>query len=113
MVGMLGFGASLRLLKDWGVTSQQSPVAERVLMLTRFAKEQLLARGAKILSPGEVGHDSGILTFSLPGTDPQAIRQQCLAEKIVLSVRGGGVRISPHAYNTEDEILRLVELVSR
>jgi selenocysteine lyase/cysteine desulfurase len=111
MSGMIGLGASLQLLKSWGLTSQDSPIAEQILSLTRFAQRELLAAGAEMLSPAEPGHDSGILTFRVPGEEAMVFRERCLREKIVVSVRGGGVRISPHAYNTQEEVARLVALI--
>jgi selenocysteine lyase/cysteine desulfurase len=49
---------------------------------------------------------SGIV--SLACRDPGSIAQRLLQRGIVVSVRGGGLRISPHFYNTEGEIDRLV-----
>lgn len=107
MVGCIGLGASLALLRSLGVTSETSPVAEAVLALAAEAKSALEARGAEVISPCVSGHDSGIITFRVPGRDPQELRKTCLAAGVALSVRGGGIRISLHGYNNRDDLARL------
>jgi selenocysteine lyase/cysteine desulfurase len=113
MAGMIGLGASLQLLQSWGLSSQSSAIADRVLRISDFAQQQLRELGASFLSPGVPGHHSGIITFCFPNVEPNSIRQSVLAENIVLSVRGGGVRLSLHAYNTEEEVERFIQLLKR
>lgn len=105
--GLIGLGASLELLNSFGFDA----IARRVLELTDVACEMLTAAGAKIISSREGDHRSGIVTFVMPGADHQHIRQRCLEREIVLSCRGGGLRISPHAYNNETDLDRLLEVV--
>jgi selenocysteine lyase/cysteine desulfurase len=112
MVGFIGLRASLGLLREFGLSADTSPIADRVLQLGDYAAEQLQAAGAKLLTPRPKNHRSGIITFQLPGSDPHAVRLACQRAKIAVSCRGGGVRISPHAYNNEDEIERLIETVT-
>ncbi len=79
--------------------------------MTEFAISRLRSVDAEILSATEEPHRSGIVTFRFPNESPQHLRQVCLDAGIVLSCRGGGLRISPHAYNDESEIERLVEVL--
>jgi selenocysteine lyase/cysteine desulfurase len=111
MVGCIGLGASLQLLSSYGVTAQDSPVAEVILKLAAEAQSMLAARGAELISPCVSGHDSGILTFRVPGRDPHELRKACLAAGVALSVRGGGIRISLHGYNNQDDLERLCAVV--
>lgn len=106
-VGLMALGASLELLASFGFEA----IAARVLELTDSACQRLVAAGARILSNREGHHRSGIVTFVLPGIDPQQVRHHCLERDIVLSCRGGGLRISPHAYNNEADLDRLIEAV--
>lgn len=105
--GFLGLGASLDLLTSFGFEA----IARRVLEVTDRACERLAAAGARIISNREGGQRSGIVTFTLPGADHQQVRQRCLQRGVVLSCRGGGLRISPHAYNNEADLDRLLEAI--
>lgn len=112
MAGMIGLGASLTFLTKLGVGSEISLVGDLVLSITDYACERLVSLGAKLLSPRDGDHRSGIVTFQIPGHDPVEIRKALLAAGVVTSCRGGGVRISPHGYNTRDEIDRLIDVCS-
>jgi len=112
MAGMIGLGASLKLLTELGVGPASSPVAELVLSVTDYACERLASLGAVLLSPHEGANRSGIVTFQVPRHEPAVIRQALLAAGVVTSCRGGGVRISPHGYNTREEIDRLVAVLA-
>ena len=109
MAGFLGLAASLQLLQRFGLSSSQSPLAQRILELTDYAAQQLASIGAQLISRPPEPHRSGILVFDFAGHDPTELRKRCLQAGVVLSVRGGGLRISPHAYNNEEDIDRLVE----
>ena len=112
-VGFMALDASLTLLERTGLTSEASPAGDYLVGLTNFAVEQLVQRGAMIDSPRRSGHESGIVTFDWPGHRPDAIRSAALAANIVLSVRLGKLRISPHVYQKEDDITRLLNLLEQ
>jgi selenocysteine lyase/cysteine desulfurase len=109
MVGMIGLGASLDALAGVGLSPSASPLAEHVLAITDYACERLAALGATLLAPREGPHRSGIVTFQLPGREANDIRRRLEAAGIIVRCRAGGVRISPHAFNTIEEIDRMIE----
>lgn len=113
MVGFHGLATSLDLLREYGVGAKDSAVAERVIELTDFACERFQSAGARILSDRHPTHRSGIVVFEVPGKEPAAIRQTAMDAGIVVSCRGGGVRISPHAYNNEADIERLAQVIEK
>lgn len=114
MVGFHGLGASLDLLASFGLSPQSSPIADHVLGLTDYACQRLQELGATLQAPRAGNHRSGIVTFNLPGQDSDTIRRHLEAAKIIVRCRAGGVRLSPHGYNTTEEIDRLMaELKSR
>lgn len=108
MVGVLGLGGSLNLLTEFGVSSAKSHVADRILEVTDLAVERLNSAGAQVVSHRDRQHRSGIVTFEVPGKDPMQVRGRCLESGVVLSCRGGRLRISPHAYNNDDDTERLI-----
>ena len=59
---------------------------------------------------------SGIVTFFKPGGDLTALHQKLLDAGIVTSLRADRagqkyIRLSPHFYNTDAELQRVVEMV--
>jgi selenocysteine lyase/cysteine desulfurase len=112
MVGTLAMGQSLKLLNSIG----QDVLSQQILDYTDLACERLASAGAVIVTNRRREHRggnqrSGIVSFELPGRDPVEFRKRCLERDIVLSCRSGKLRISPHAYNTVDDLERLSELV--
>jgi selenocysteine lyase/cysteine desulfurase len=104
MAGMIGLWASLEMLLAAGTQT----ISERILAYTELACERLRRAGATILSIRDGVHDSGIVGFSWPHGDPLALRKACLEQGVVLSCRSGRLRISPHAYNDEEDLDRLI-----
>ena len=104
--GIMGLGASLELLQNAGVAA----VAERILHLTDHLCEQALRAGLQDFSSREPAERSGNVSLHIPGDPREAVRR-CKAANVVVSQRGGRLRVSPHAYNTPDEIDRLVQLL--
>lgn len=109
MPGLLALGASLELLAEFPV----SEIADRVLSLTDNLCERLSAAGAVVASCREPEHASAIVSFELPGDNPAEVRRRCREHQVVLSCREGRLRVSPHAYNNDDDLDRLIEAIGR
>jgi selenocysteine lyase/cysteine desulfurase len=105
VAGLLALLASLELL----VRFPAEAIARRVFEITDYACRRLESVGAVVLSDRSAEHKSGIVSFELPGRDPNAIRRQCFERDVILSCRAGRLRISPHAYNDESDIDRMIE----
>ena len=108
MVGFAGLAASLELLIRFGLTSTSSPVADRILHITEVASERLQQAGAQLVGPQDRKHRSGIVAFEFPGKSAKLLRGRCLARSVAISLRAGRLRISPHAYNNEEDIDKLL-----
>ncbi|MBK9941634.1 MAG: aminotransferase class V-fold PLP-dependent enzyme [Kouleothrix sp.] len=100
-VGMYGLHASLALIQEVGIEQ----VAERVLMLAGTAIGDLQERGFKLAASTAPEHRSGIVIVEV--ADPAATANTLEQAGIICIPRGKGVRIAPHFYNTEEEILRI------
>ncbi|HTU80626.1 MAG TPA: aminotransferase class V-fold PLP-dependent enzyme [Candidatus Acidoferrales bacterium] len=107
IVGAISLDRSIALL-DRAVPSR---IAAHVLALTDRLHEGLRRLGARIAAPRGDGVSSGIVTFSLPGVDSVALGRALGEHGVVTTFRANGIRVSPHGYNTAEEIDRLLELV--
>ncbi len=105
ILGMAALEASVGLLLEVGVDTIQA----RILTLTDTLVGDLERRGYHVLLNRAPEHRSGIVVVDVP--DPQASYERLLAAGVVTSVRGAGLRLSPHFYNSEDDVLRVGEVL--
>lgn len=102
-----GLGESLQLLLDAGIDN----VRARVVELTGYLCDRVRAVGAEVFSSRAPGEESGIVSLLTPGRDPKELMRRCKVAGIVVNVRAGRLRASPHAYNTPEEIDRFIEVL--
>jgi len=106
--GVLAMGASLELLLATGIEA----VWREVEALTARAAAGVSDKGYRVVSPREVeGERSGIVIFEKPGADAgehRRIVNELEKAGVVIALRNGRLRVSPHAYNTAAEIDRMV-----
>jgi selenocysteine lyase/cysteine desulfurase len=67
--------------------------------------------GLEVFSSRLPEERSGIVSLVAPEADPRALVRRCRGAGIVINQRAGRLRVSPHCYNTQAEIDRLVEFV--
>jgi selenocysteine lyase/cysteine desulfurase len=108
--GLIALGASLKLLMELGIGS----LSAAILDITDRACERLTELGARIVSDRRAEHRggeqrSGIVSFEFPGRDPLAVKRHGLRQNVVFGCRAGRLRISPHAYNNEEDLDRLIQ----
>jgi cysteine desulfurase/selenocysteine lyase len=103
MGGIMALGASLELLLDAGIDA----IAARVLELTDYLCAQAAVAGLSVFSSRRPAERSGIVSLSVPG-DLGILVRRCRDAGIVINQRGGRLRIAPHAYNTPEEVDRLI-----
>ncbi len=106
-VGIAAFGASMGLLLQVGIDR----IWERVRRLTDRIIERVRENGFELISPDQPEERSGIVTFRVPGPDNAALWKALMARKAICSHRAGGIRLSPHFYNTPEEVDRVFEIV--
>jgi len=107
--GIHALGASLELLLSLGIDA----VAGQILALTDVLCERARAASLEVFSSRQAGERSGIVSLvPPPGKDAHALKKRCLNEGIVINLRAGRLRVSPHCYNTPDEIDRLLRALT-
>lgn len=105
-VGIFALGAAVDLLLEVGI----SRIKERILELGGLIMSEAEKRGFKVRTPENREERAGIVSMN-GNFDPVAVRDALKARGIMVSVRGGALRLSPHFYNTEAEIMRFFEAV--
>ncbi|MEM3622667.1 MAG: aminotransferase class V-fold PLP-dependent enzyme [Candidatus Bathyarchaeia archaeon] len=106
-ISLVGAAEALKMLLNFGIKN----IEERILKLTGHVIKAIKSLGLEIFTPEERQHRSGIVLFRIH--KPQELVAQLRQKGIVVSARAHGIRVSPHFYNTEDEIDRLIEEVKK
>ncbi len=106
-IGALSLATSIEFLERY----DREAVAAHILALTDRLADGLRRLGADVQSQRGAGLSSGIVSFSVPGRDPVEIGRALQRAGVVTTYRKSGVRVSPHGYNTAEEIDRLLEAV--
>lgn len=106
-VGIHGLRAGLDLLHRVGIEN----IEARVLSLTDQLCAGLEENGYRVLSSRARGERSGIVVFHHSRIDTESIFRKLTGARVVCAIRGGGVRLSPHFYNTEEEVDRVLEAI--
>lgn len=113
--GAIGLGKSLSLVNQIGIARIEARIRE----LSQYLYQALHQLNITIVSSSEEAEKSGITIFSFYN-DPEkdlALLKALLAKKVYISQRYtsnvGGLRISTHYYNNEDDIDKLVAAIRR
>ncbi|HIE39434.1 MAG TPA: aminotransferase class V-fold PLP-dependent enzyme [Anaerolineales bacterium] len=106
LVGMVGLLSAVELLLEVGVEA----IHARTLHLTDRLIADLERRGYRVASNLDPARRSAIVSFAVPG-DPQAAHARLQGAGVAVSLRETYIRVSPHGYNTEDEIARVGQVL--
>ncbi len=99
-----GMNASLGLLLSVGIQR----IADHLQALHAPVLAWAVRHGVRVVSPGgERG--SGILCVQPP--DVGEVFRRLKAARVISSMREGAIRLSPHLYNTVDEMERVVDIL--
>ena len=102
-LSFVGAKQAIRMLLDFGIDN----IEKRVLKLTNILLQSVKDFGLKLQTPESEKCRSGIVNFKTE--NPQQMVKMLGDEGIVISARANGLRVSPHFYNTEEEISKLME----
>ena len=108
VAGLLALKASLDLLRSIGTDA----IAIRLKELTDRLIGGLQKKGYTVISPRGEGQWSGIVSFTSPvHKHDEIVRSLRKDHQTEIAVREGRLRVSPHFYNTEVQIDRLLGLL--
>ena len=113
LLGMVGLVAGMELLLELGLEN----IARELLRKRAWLVNALQAKGYTVLQAAAPPEScSGITSFHQPGTDMTPLHQKLLQANMVTSLRVDRsgqkyIRLSPHFYNTDAELHRVLELL--
>jgi selenocysteine lyase/cysteine desulfurase len=108
IAGITALGASLEMLLQIGIEN----LAVRILELTDHLCTRVERTGWTVHGPRHQAERSGIVSLQAPaGQEPAATVRRLRQQSVVVNHRAGRLRFSPHAYNTFDEVDRLLQLL--
>jgi selenocysteine lyase/cysteine desulfurase len=104
--GILGMGAAVNLLLRAGPLA----VEEGVLRLADRLRDELPSRGYElVLKPTLPAERSGIVSFRHPRMVPAELHTRLREAGVIISLRADFLRATPHYYNSDEDIDRLLE----
>jgi cysteine desulfurase/selenocysteine lyase len=106
-ISFVGAREALKLLLSAGIPN----IERRILKLTDHVIESAKRLGLKLQTPEEKPCRSGIVNFRID--NPKKVTEELTKKGIIVSARASGIRVSPHFYNTEEEIDKLMEEIRK
>jgi len=108
-IGIAGLASGLDLL----AAVDRENIQARVEMLCRLLTRILIAHGWDVYSPGSGHPIAGIVAARHPGVSPADVLRRLRERRVVVSVRQGNVRFSPHFYTTRGELEALDQILEK
>jgi selenocysteine lyase/cysteine desulfurase len=106
-ISFVGAAEAMKMLLHYGIEN----VRKRISKLTDHLIEAVEDLGLILQTPKEKQYRSGIVNFKIHR--PQKFVEKLEKKEIVVSARANGIRVSPHFYNTEEEIDTLMKETGR
>ena len=100
--GITAMNASLKFFFEFGLKEME----RAVLDLSGYLIDRLERQGIEVITPREASEHSGIVSFNFP--DAEKVFERLHNQNIIISLRQGRLRVSPHFYNTEEEVKKLI-----
>lgn len=107
VAGISALGASLQLLLELGIQNVETRVRELTDLVCELARKN----GLEVYSNRDVDHWSGIVSLIPKDGNPREAVRRCRKEGIAVNQRAGRIRISPHCYNSFEEVERMMAVV--
>ncbi len=113
LLGLIGLSAALEMLHELGVEN----IARELLRKRSWLIPELQAKGYTVLNAdAPASNASGIIAFFRDGAEMGSLHEKLTKARIVTSLRADRtgmryVRLSPHFYNTDAELRRVLEVL--
>lgn len=107
-IGIFALGAAVDLILEVGV----SRIESRVLELGDLIIKEAEKRDFHLRTPRKREERAGIISIA-KNFDPIGVKGKLRNEGVIVNVRGGAIRVSPHFYNTERDVLRLFDSIDQ
>ena len=106
ILGAKGFAGSLELINEIGIET----IYQRILSHTALIHDYIYGSdNLDAVYPDAPSRLAGIVTFRHRTQSPARLFNYLRNNGIMCAERGGGVRFSPHVYNTKDELLSALQ----
>jgi selenocysteine lyase/cysteine desulfurase len=110
---IVALGASAALLHEVGIPA----ISAEVLRLAQMLADKLRLLGYAVAAPNGLLQRSGIVNFKPGERSPlksiEAAADSLTRHRISFARRGPGLRLSPHAHNSEEDVARALEVLGR
>ncbi len=106
--GILSLGASLELLLSFGVPA----IWERLSEISVRLREVVSECGGRVISSNDEHRRSGILACDFSGRSLIGWRERAMQRGVILNLRRGLVRLSPHVYINGADLEKLRDVLS-
>jgi selenocysteine lyase/cysteine desulfurase len=103
--GVYGLGAAIDLL----IEVSPEKIEQHLLGLSDYLAERLVLRGYEVISSRRPGETSAIVTCTHKQHSPGDLYRMLRSKNIITAPRMNRLRISPHFYNTREEVDALID----
>ena len=111
-IGIIGLEESMEYLMRFGLDN----IHKKIINLANLLRDELTRiSGITLYGPKDPEKRNSIVSFLIEGYEPQYVVEKLEKQKIVITVREifekKILRVSPHFFNSESEILKVVEAI--
>jgi cysteine desulfurase/selenocysteine lyase len=106
---VMGLGATLDLFLDVGIEN----IERHVLGLTGMVIDGARGLGYEVTSSLEPGERSAVVSLARPDLDAYKLEGELARMHVACAAREGRVRVSPHLYNTNEDVSRLLDCLAQ
>jgi len=113
-IGIIGLEESMEYLMRFGLDN----IHKKIINLANLLRDELTRiSGITLYGPKDPEKRNSIVSFLIEGYEPQYVVEKLEKQKIVITVREifekKILRVSPHFFNSESEILKVVEAIKK